>query len=88
MPLCAVKRQVLMMRSKRDVIFISVSALALLFQALMLSRPTHAQGLTGSIKGTVSATAGDASAQPELIPGARLALVNRDLQGAAPKNGH
>ena len=74
-----------MMRSKRDVIFISVSALALLFQALMLSRPTHAQGLTGSIKGTVSATAGDASAQPELIPGARLALVNRDLQGAPLK---
>jgi len=33
------------------------------------------------MKGTVSATAGDAAAQPELIPGARLALANRDLQG-------
>ena len=33
------------------------------------------------MKGTVSATAGDPSAQPELIPDARLALANRDLQG-------
>src|SRR5712664_4495794 len=34
--------------------------------------------LTGIIKGTVSATAGDASVRPELVPGARLTLVNRD----------
>src|SRR5205807_8609686 len=40
-----------------------------------------AQGLTGSIKGTVSATAGDAAARPELLPGARLTLINRDLPG-------
>jgi hypothetical protein len=37
------------------------------------------QGLTGSIKGTVSATAGDASTRPELLPGANLTLVNRDV---------
>jgi hypothetical protein len=74
-----------MMKSKRELVFIFVSALALFFQALMLARPAHAQGLTSSIKGTVSATAGDPSAQPELIPGARLALVNRDLQGAPLK---
>ena len=73
------------MKSKRHVIFISVSAVALVFQALMLSRPIHAQGLTGSIKGTVSATAADTSARPSLIPAARLSLVNRDIQGAAVK---
>ena len=75
------KRHALMMRSKRESIFVFVCTLALLFLALTAARPAHAQGLTGSIKGTVSATAGDASAQPALLPGARLALVNRDLQG-------
>jgi hypothetical protein len=74
-----------MMKIKRELVFIFLSALALFFQASMLARPAHAQGLTSSIKGTVSATAGDPSAQPELIPGARLALVNRDLQGAPLK---
>lgn len=69
-----------MMKSKREWIFVFVPALVLLFHALTPSRAT-AQGLTGSMKGTVSATAGDASAQPELIPGARLTLVNRDLKG-------
>ncbi|HEX3557685.1 MAG TPA: carboxypeptidase regulatory-like domain-containing protein [Pyrinomonadaceae bacterium] len=33
----------------------------------------------GIIKGTVSATTGDASARPAQLPGARLTLVNRDL---------
>jgi hypothetical protein len=74
-----------MMKSKRHVIFISVSAIALVVQALMLSLPIHAQGLTGSIKGTVSATAADTSARPSLIPAARLSLVNRDIQGVAVK---
>src|SRR5260370_26193637 len=40
---------------------------------------TNAQGLTASIKGTVSATAVDSSIRPELLPGASLTLVNRDL---------
>jgi hypothetical protein len=75
-----------MVKSKRELIIIFVSALVLLFfQAVMLSRPASAQGLSGRIKGTVSATAVDASAQPELIPGARLVLVNRDLQSAPLK---
>jgi len=69
------------MKSKRELILVFVSAIALLFLTLTPSRTTPAQGLTGSMKGTVSAIAGDASAQPELIPGARLALANRDLQG-------
>ncbi len=42
----------------------------------------QAQGLTGRIKGTVSATAGDATARPELLPGARVTLVNRDVPTA------
>ena len=62
-----------------------VTSLALLFHTLTLSRTTHAQGLTGSIKGTVSATAADTSARPSLIPAARLSLVNRDIQGVAVK---
>jgi hypothetical protein len=73
------------MRSKRDVILIFVSAIAFLFPAPMLSRSAHAQGLTGSIKGTVSATAADPSARPSLLPAARLSLRNRDIQGAAVK---
>lgn len=72
-----------MMRSKRYVIYVSVSALALVFQVLMLSQPTPAQGVTGSIKGTVSATAADRSAHSSLLPAARLSLRNRDTQGVA-----
>ena len=60
-------------------------ALALFVQTLTLSHAIQAQGLTGSIKGTVSATAGDPSARKELVPGARLTLVNRDLPSAAFK---
>src|SRR5260221_3589314 len=41
--------------------------------------------MTGTIKGTVSATAGDPSARPELLPGASVILVNRDLPGPAFK---
>jgi hypothetical protein len=85
MILRAVKRHVLMMNRKRDVIFIFVSALALVLQGLTPLRPTYAQGLTGSLKGTVSATAADPSARPSLIPAARLSLVNRDIQGAPVK---
>ena len=42
----------------------------------------HAQGLTGNIKGTVSATAGNGTARPELLPGASLTLINRDVPTA------
>ena len=61
-----------------------ISRLALVFllsSCGALCPRASAQGVTGSIKGTVSATAGDASARPELLPGARLTLVNRDLVG-------
>src|SRR4030095_8795288 len=51
-------------------------------QALALGYLVQAQGLTGSIKGTVSAIAGDASARPELLPGASVTLVNRDVPTA------
>ncbi|MGZ8845523.1 MAG: TonB-dependent receptor [Pyrinomonadaceae bacterium] len=75
-----------MVKSRRKLIFVFASAIAFLcFQAGMLSQPASAQGLAGKIKGTVSATAGDASALPELIPGARLALSNQDLQRATLK---
>src|ERR1700737_1881120 len=52
------------------------------FSLQVMCHAAGAQGLTGSIKGTVSATAGDASARPELLPGAKLILVNRDIPSA------
>src|SRR5881628_1178999 len=60
----------------------------ILWCALGLQAPVYtvrAQGLTGSIKGTVSATAGDAAARPELLPSASLTLVNRDVPTATFK---
>src|SRR5258708_7875975 len=66
------------MKSKRQPKVTCLCALVLLFHAAALTSRTSAQGVTGSIKGTVSATTGDASVRPELIPGARLTLVNRD----------
>ncbi|MDX6497210.1 MAG: hypothetical protein QOG23_470 [Blastocatellia bacterium] len=65
--------------------FVLLFLLVLSFQALTASRSIYAQGVTGTIKGTVSATAGDPSARPELLPGAQLMLVNRDLPGPAFK---
>jgi hypothetical protein len=65
--------------------FVLLFLLALLFQSLTASRSIYAQGVTGTIKGTVSATAGDPSARPELLPGANVILVNRDLPGPAFK---
>src|SRR5216684_5298940 len=67
------------MKSKRKPKVTCLCALVVLFHAAALTSRTSAQGVTGGIKGTVSATAGDATARPELIPGARLTLVNRDL---------
>jgi hypothetical protein len=49
-------------------------------QALAPGYIVPAQGLTGSIKGTVSATAGDAAARPELLPGASVTLVTAMYQ--------
>src|SRR5437660_3460716 len=60
---------------KRDLILIICCVFA-------LQVPRHAvraQGITASLKGTVSATAADASSRPELLPGAAMTLVNRDL---------
>jgi hypothetical protein len=65
--------------------FVLVFALALLFQTAAAARSVSAQGLTGTIKGTVSATAGDPAAHPELLPAAHVTLVNRDLPGPAFK---
>src|SRR5437667_5966307 len=67
-----------MMKNRRKPQVTCLCTLVLFFHAAALTSRTPAQGVTGSIKGTVSATAGDASARPELIPGARLTLVNRD----------
>jgi len=72
-----------MIKRKSNLSLISLCTLALVFQ--VLSRTTPAQDVTSSIKGTVSATAGDASARPELLPGARLTLTNRDLPGTTLK---
>src|SRR5437899_1346629 len=55
------------------------------FSIQVLGHTVRAQGVTASVKGTVSATAGDASSRPELLPGASLTLVNRDLPSASFK---
>jgi hypothetical protein len=68
-----------MSKKKPSLILISLFTLALVFQTL--SHTTYSQGVAGSIKGTVSAAAGDASARSELLPGAHLTLINRDLPG-------
>jgi hypothetical protein len=72
-------------KQKGKLSFALVLVLALLFQTLAVSRSAYAQGLTGTIKGSVSATAGDPAARPELLPGASVILVNRDLPGPAFK---
>ena len=69
----------------KTVMLVSVFALTLVFQALAAIPTVSAQGVTGTIKGTISATAGDPSARPELLPGAQLILVNADLPGTAFK---
>jgi len=51
-------------------------------QVLAIGYLVQAQGLAGSIKGTVTATTGDAAARPELLPGASVTLVHRDLSTA------
>ena len=70
------------MKRKRKLKLTCLCALVLFFfHGVTLTSRTRAQGVTASIKGTVSATAGEASARPELVPGARLTLANRDLPG-------
>src|SRR5260370_9349210 len=68
-----------------NVSIVLVFTLAIVFQTLGASCSIKAQGVTGTIKGTVSATAGDPSARPELLPGASVILINRDLAGPAFK---
>src|ERR1700674_1934565 len=72
-------------KQKGKLKFAMIFSLALLFQTVAASRSVYAQGVTGTIKGSVSATAGDPSAHPELLPGASVILVNRDLPGPAFK---
>src|SRR2546425_9607084 len=79
------KRQALASFLKSELVYLALFVLASLIQTVALPSQARAQGVTGSIKGTVSAIAADASATPSLIAGARLSLVNRDTQGAALK---
>ena len=72
-------------RAKRERGRVLSCLFTLIIFATAFSSVANAQGVTGSIKGTVSATAADPSAQPSLVSGARLALVNRDIQGAPVK---
>src|SRR5712692_3210857 len=72
-------------RSKLALAAIAVCLLALFVAGPAFPIVTNAQGLTSSLKGSVSATAADPSAVPAPIAGARLSLVNRDLKGAPIK---
>jgi len=64
-----------MIRSGRDPILVLCVVLGL----STLAGEVRTQGITASLKGTVSATAGSPTARPELLPGATLILVNRNL---------
>lgn len=64
--------------------FLFVASLGLMFGAGGFNT-TRAQGVTGSIKVTVSAAGADPSAAQTLLAGARLTLVNRDLNSAPVK---
>lgn len=68
-------------KAKRELALIFCCTFALQATSYM----ARAQGVTGNIKGTVSATAGDSSVRPELLPGASLTLVNRDVPSASFK---
>src|SRR5262249_34202378 len=54
-------------------------AICVVFVLTTVCTASRAQNVTANLKGTVSATAGSPSAQPELLPGATLILINRDL---------
>ncbi len=73
----------LVVRSRRYRMFVGLCVLVLV--GITPWQILRAQGLTGSIKGTVSAASADPSARAYLVPGARLTLVNRDVQGAPVK---
>ncbi len=73
----------LVVRSRRYRMFVGLYVLVLV--GITPWQILRAQGLTGSIKGTVSAASADPSARAYLVPGARLTLVNRDVQGAPVK---
>ncbi|MFS8084693.1 MAG: carboxypeptidase regulatory-like domain-containing protein, partial [Acidobacteriota bacterium] len=77
------KPTIFVIKNRCKLSFASIFALALVIQVLAAARPAGAQGLTGTIKGTVSATAGDPSVRSELLPSASVTLVNRDLPGTA-----
>jgi Carboxypeptidase regulatory-like domain/TonB-dependent Receptor Plug Domain len=56
---------------------------ALLLSILTFPGVTKAQGVIGSIKGTISATTNDPAARPAALANARVSLVNTDLKSAA-----
>jgi len=65
---------------------LTVSCLVGFFiSAFALFTTVRAQGITCSIKGTVSASTNDPAAHPASLAGARLSLVNKDLLGTPLK---
>lgn len=79
------KSPALVLKHKCRLSLVSVFALCLFLQVLAASGLVFGQSVTGTIKGTVSATAADAAARPELLPGAELILINPNLPGTAFK---
>src|SRR5437773_3053353 len=62
-----------MIRSRRELV------LGVVFVLATACNMTRAQNATANLKGTVSATDGSPSVRPELLPGASVNLINRDL---------
>jgi Carboxypeptidase regulatory-like domain/TonB dependent receptor len=63
--------------------FKSLYVVATLVHLLVFAALANAQGVTGIIKGSVSATTSDPSARPAPLAGARIALANLDRKSAA-----
>jgi hypothetical protein len=61
-------------------------AVALILQIISSPTVTLAQGVIGSIKGTVSATTNDPAARPAALARARVSLVNTDLKSEPVKS--
>jgi hypothetical protein len=55
---------------------------ALLLQIMAAPAVSKAQGVSGSIKGTVSATTNDPAARPAVLASARVSLVNAEMKSA------
>ena len=74
------------LKAKRSPVLGGLWVVALLLQMIALPAVAIAQGVIGSIKGTVSATTNDPAARPATLAGAHVSLINTDLKSDPVKS--